>query len=338
MAASVLIENIPKELETFAKSPLPTDAIMCEEVSNANANVNDPRTFKDICVIKTLNKAKFPVYLVTSKIDKKCYAMKVFPYSNGKPHTYFHNEARFSFVNHSNVIRTLHIENERETLSKGCVKKVSYTVMEYAPHGDFFDFVMKRGKELDDMLIRTYFRQLIDGLEYLHKNGVSHMDLKLENLLLGDNYQLKIADFDLSYVVNDPKIISRGTKFYRPPELIQGKCVNTQAADIYSAGIILFTLMTRGMLPHAEDSKVGGVDFAGLLYTQNHEFWNKHCLLQKRDQSYFVQDFKDLFNGMVRLNPSDRLTIDQIKQSKWYNGPCYTKDELRDKVERLFNH
>jgi len=323
--ASMMYEN-PATYTTYNEK-----AQMMTEQPKENTDV-----FRDICVVKALNKAKFPVYLVNSRVNKVNYAMKVFAYAGNKPHAYFQNEARFSFVNHPNVIRTHHVENERETLSKGTTKKVSYTVMEYAPYGDFFDFVMNYGKDIDDMLIRTYFKQLIGGVEYLHQHGVSHMDLKLENLLLGEGFQLKIADFDLSHFENDAKILSRGTKFYRPPEVIQGRCTNTQAADIYSAGIILFTLKTRGMLPHAEDNRVGGVDFAGLLYTHNHEFWNKHCEIQKKDYSFFDQDFKELFNAMIALNPNDRASIDQIKQSNWYNGPCYTNEEASIIVSRLY--
>ena len=73
-------------------------------------------------------------------------------------------------------------------------------------------------------LARTYFRQLIDGLEYLHSQGVRHLDLKLENLLIGDDYQLKIIDFDLSYMSGDTQILTRGSKFYRAPELRASQC------------------------------------------------------------------------------------------------------------------
>jgi len=331
MAASVLFETqSSSSFSTFNQKPqLLADAMVYRE---------NPEAFRDICVVKALNKAKFPVYLVNSKVTKQNYAMKVFPYANNKPHAYFENESRFSFVNHPNVIRTHHVENERETISKGVSKKVSYTIMEFAPNGDFFDFIMNHNKDIDDKLIRTYFRQLIEGLEYLHNNGVSHMDLKLENLLLGNDFTLKIADFDLSHYANDTKVLSRGTKFYRPPEVIQGRCKNTQAADIYSAGIILFTLKTRGMLPHAEDNRVAGVDFAGLLYTNNSEFWAKHCEIQKKEASFFDQDFKDLFNAMINLNPSDRASIQQIKKSNWYNGSVYTAEEVKAKVGRFIGY
>ena len=127
-------------------------------------------------------------------------------------------------------------------------------MMEFAPYGDFFKFVRAFRDSLTDKLIRTYFRSLIDGLEYLHKQGVCHLDLKLENLLIGKDYQLKIADFDMSYMVGDDKVITKGTKYYRAPELRSGKCRNGVAADVYSAGIILFALKTGGVIPYFEDS------------------------------------------------------------------------------------
>lgn len=322
----------------FESSSAPSSSTpICHAAADAKMACNESsESFRDISIVKPLNKAKFPVYLVSSQQSSQYYAMKVFPFAGTKPHVYFQNESRFSFINHPNVIRTHHIEPERETITQSGSKMVSYTVMEFAPYGDLFDLMMNHGQNIDDKLIRTYFKQLIEGLEYLHENGVSHMDLKLENLLIGEDFTLKIADFDLSCLSSDSKIISKGTKFYRPPELIQGRCFSTIAADIYSAGVILFTLKTRGMLPHAEDSKVSGIDFAGLLYTENSQFWSKHCEIQNQDESFFEDDFKDLFNAMVSLNPYERPTIAQIKQSKWYNGPAYTQEEVKIQAAKFF--
>lgn len=75
--------------------------------------------------------------------------------------------------------------------------------MEYAPNKDFFDALMEIKVKFDDTLVRTYFHQLVSGVEYLHSHGIAHLDLKLENLMLGENFELKIIDFDLSYVRGD---------------------------------------------------------------------------------------------------------------------------------------
>mmetsp|Transcript_4380 Transcript_4380/g.3638 ORF Transcript_4380/g.3638 Transcript_4380/m.3638 type:complete len:101 (+) Transcript_4380:363-665(+) len=99
--------------------------------------------------------------------------------------------------------------------------------MEYAPYGDFFEVKIKKGISFNEKMTRTYFHQLIDGLEAIHKTGMAHLDIKLDNLLLGENYTLKITDFDMSYSPESSVgNISRGTVNYRAPELRKGKAKN----------------------------------------------------------------------------------------------------------------
>lgn len=215
--------------------------------------------------------------------------------------------------------------------------------MEYAPHGDFFTFISKNYPQIDEKLARTYFKQLIEGLEYLHTNRVAHLDLKPENLLIDTTFNLKIADFDLSYTAGDEKILSRGTRYYRGPEFFQASSSSSSevfeledpfAADIYSAGIMLFILKS-GIYPHAEDRLVEGICFSELMYKKNLMFWAKHCEMLGQDRSFYSREFKELFNGMVRANPRERLTLRQIKQSRWYNGPVYNSGELKYKMQEI---
>lgn len=315
-----------------------------DEVLARRARPRDPSAspvaYQNLSVVKKLGKAKFPVYLTASKIDKQNYAMKVFSHDGQKPHPYFKNEVRFSNLKHPNIINMIHYENERDTLQKGQVKRVSYILMEYAPHGDFFDFISKNGDMFDDKLIRTFFRQLIEGIEYLHESSIAHLDLKPENLLLGANFSMKIADFDLSHVEGDAKILSRGTKFYRGPELWKSNQTVDElkhpfAADVYSAGIILFILKSGGIYPHSEGNPIDGIDFADLLYRNPEQFWRKHIEIQEKDAAFFDKDFRELFSAMTRYNAEDRITLKKIKQSKWYNGPIYTPFDYERKMKQI---
>jgi len=181
---------------------------------------------------------------------------------------------------------------------------------------------------------------LIDGIEYLHQSGVAHLDLKPENLLLGANFNLKIADFDLSHVKGDEKILSRGTKYYRGPEFwksnLTSEDLNTPfAADIYSAAVVLFILKSRGVYPHAEQTLFQGLDLADLMYRKNDKFWKKHCEIQNNDLSFFDKDFRELFNAMTKFNPQDRLSLKDVKKSKWYNGAVYTPFDLEKKLKEI---
>jgi len=266
--------------------------------------------------------------------------MKIFGFKGDKAHPYFKNETRFSCLKHPNVINVVHHEAEKDTLTRGELKKVSYILMEYAPHGDFFDFVTKNRDSLDEKLVRTYFRQLIEGIEYLHSAQVAHLDLKPENLLLGADLNLKIADFDLSHVIGDGKILSRGTRYYRGPEFFKAGPADPELkapfqSDIYSAGVILFILKSGGIYPHSENTPLEGIDLVDLMYNNNSEFWKKHCEIQERRSSFYEKEFKDLFNAMVKANPEERISIQEIKKSKWYNGPVYTPVELQQRMKKI---
>jgi len=262
--------------------------------------------------------------------------MKVFPFENGKISEYYINEAAFAGFTHPNVVSVAHTQNEKNSIRNGKPQKVSFIQMEYAPYGDFFDLLSTKKNIFDEVLARTYFHQLINALSYLHSRGVAHLDLKPENLLLGDDFQLKITDFDLSYFEGDEEIKGCGTKFYRAPELVFNSGLKPQAADIFSAGILLFMFKSKGTLPQTENVTYNGKNLFELMQNDEEGFWNTHCQLQKKDQEFFDSDFKELFIGMTKTTPSERFTLEDIKKSKWFNGPVYSNKELQELLGKHF--
>lgn len=225
-----------------------------------------------------------------------------------------------------------HISNE------GVRMKASYIIMEYAPYNDFHHLIIDVKAQFDDQLARTYFHQLISGLEYLHSQGIYHLDLKLDNLLVGADFQLKIADFDISYIEGTgSNILSRGSKGYRAPEIAKGVCARPAASDIYSAGIILFILKTNGFIPFSEDKLFRGINFYDLMKKEDPKFWDFHCLYQKKASHELDSDFRELFMSMVKHNPGERIDIEGIKASKWFNGPVYDSHELLDIMKTKYS-
>jgi len=182
-------------------------------------------------------------------------------------------------------------------------KNISFILMELAPYGDFFDMIMTHQIPFNEKLARTYFHQLIEGLEYLHFQGVAHLDIKLENLLVG---------------------------------LINGTCQDGYAADIYSAAIILFLFKSGGVLPHSENKIFRGMNLFDIMNRDNRNFWQKHAEIQNKTVEYFDEDFKALFNSMTRFNPSERISLEEIKKSNWYNGPVFTDQELVFVMNQLY--
>ena len=177
----------------------------------------------------------------------------------------------------------------------------------------------------------------MNGLDALHSQGAAHLDLKLENLLMADDYTLKIADFDLSYLPDDEKVKTRGTKNFRAPEMLGGTCTNPQAADIYSAGIILFLLKTGGMVPFKEDGPSRGVDMEDLKQSNPKKFWEKQCEFLGKKASFFGEDFKNLFMRMTKPDPEERPSIAQIRNSRWYLKEVFSGDELFEFMDEKFS-
>lgn len=75
-----------------------------------------------------------------------------------------------------------------------------FIVIEYVPNGELFDYILKNGRLQEDES-RKFFRQLIEGVSYIHSHNICHRDIKPENLLLDKNGNIKISDFGLSAFV-----------------------------------------------------------------------------------------------------------------------------------------
>jgi serine/threonine protein kinase len=286
-------------------------------------------------VLNKIHESRFPVFLVYSSHHQCNLALKIFPFKDEEPQISYKTEAQFRVLNHPHIVKMVHCA-EKQRSSIGAQKfNASCILMELASHGDFADLLVKYNFYTDEILARTFFHHLIEGVEYLHKRNIGHMDLKLENLLLGDDLKLKIADFDLSCEANNQTKYNkgRGTCNYRAPEIKTKNCYDPKAADLYSVGIILFTLVTGGF-PGVEDSIVEGYNLFEMMIAGNEMFWAAHAQIHKGGIS-FDAEFKKLFMGMVTADTEMRFTVENVKKSKWYQGRIYTEDELAARLSEF---
>lgn len=81
-----------------------------------------------------------------------------------------------------------------------CASNQIFIVIEYVPNGELFDYILKHGRLQEDEA-RKFFRQLIEGISYIHSHNICHRDIKPENLLLDKDNNIKISDFGLSAFV-----------------------------------------------------------------------------------------------------------------------------------------
>ena len=100
-------------------------------------------------------------------------------------------------LNHENVIKLIEYKADgSHTLTPGKITPCSYAVLEWARGGELFDFIITG--RFPPEITKMYVEQLVEGLEYMHKNKIYHRDLKPENILLDHELRLKIADFGFS--------------------------------------------------------------------------------------------------------------------------------------------
>lgn len=282
---------------------------------------------RDTLVIqKKIGQGKFTVYRVSCPAHNNTYALKVFPKHNFGIAQY-QKEKLISKLNHPNIIKYIPIKCQTE--------KFFGLVTEYASHGDFFNPVVQ-GALYPEVMARTYFHQLIEGIEYTHSQGIAHLDLKLENLMFGSDFKLKIIDFDQAQSLKDNCITSGGTLCYRAPEVAKVECKDLAAADIYSAGVVLYTFVAREYpFLEQEDSKNTGMHYYNTFEKNNDVFWKIKAEIQGENFS-FSQEFKELVNGMLNPNPEKRFTLKDIKESKWYNLDILDDETLETEMKARF--
>jgi len=142
------------------------------------------------------------------------------------------------------VIKLLFAESDQEN---------DWTVLEFAPKGDLFDVVSSAftSGRLDVEKAKSLFIQIVEGIHFIHKCNISHLDLSLENILISDDNTVKICDFGLAREgANFKGSCERPGKIgYMCGEIYAQKDFNGHKADVWSAGVILFILLT-GIPPY----------------------------------------------------------------------------------------
>ncbi|XP_041035208.1 MAP/microtubule affinity-regulating kinase 4 isoform X2 [Carcharodon carcharias] len=212
-------------------------------------------------------------------------------------------------LNHPNIVKLFEVIETEKTL---------YLVMEYASGGEVFDYLVSHGR-MKEKEARAKFRQIISAVQYCHQRNIVHRDLKAENLLLDGDCNIKIADFGFSneFQFGNKLDTFCGSPPYAAPELFQGKKYDGPEVDIWSLGVILYTLVS------------GSLPFDG----QNLKELRERVLRGKyRVPFYMSTDCENILKRFLVLNPAKRGTLEQIMKDKWINVGC-DGEELRPYVE-----
>lgn len=193
-----------------------------------------------------------------------------------------------------------------------------YIVMEFAENGSLLDTI-RRDSYIDEQRSRKWFRQLLDSVEYCHERGVVHRDIKCENLLMDNNYNIKLSDFGFARGgmrrKNGSPILSEtfcGSYAYASPEILKGIPYQPQCSDVWSMGVVLYA-MVFGRLPF-DDSNYPQL----LRQVQNKVTFPREPRVSSNCRQLIVKILAPLKQRLkIPAIKSDTwLTVEEVKESE----------------------
>ena len=216
--------------------------------------------------------------------------------------------------NEISILKILRHPNVVKLLETFDTDKHHLIVMELCPGGDLLNYVRKRRK-LNEKYAKFVFKQIMEGLAYLHDNGVVHRDIKLDNILLDGHGNIKIADFGVSRKVVDNEILFEqcGTPAYIAPEIVRELGYKGYPVDIWSAGVCLYAML-YGNVPF-KANQMG--DLNKMILDATIEY-----------KDTVSEEARDLMQRMLQKNPNKRLTALESLDHKWFEDA----DELGNNV------
>uniref|UniRef100_A0A8R1TWT3 MAP/microtubule affinity-regulating kinase 3 n=1 Tax=Onchocerca volvulus TaxID=6282 RepID=A0A8R1TWT3_ONCVO len=281
-------------------------------VQSRSRTTDDPHIGK-YKLLKTIGKGNFAKVKLAKHIPTGIeVAIKIIDktaLNPGSLHKLFREVKIMKQLDHPNIVKLYQVMETENTL---------YLVMEYASGGEVFDYLVAHGR-MKEKEARAKFRQIVSAVQYLHQKNIIHRDLKAENLLLDSDMNIKIADFGFSnqFVIGNKLDTFCGSPPYAAPELFQGKKYDGPEVDVWSLGVILYTLVS------------GSLPFDG----QNLKELRERVLRGKyRIPFYMSTDCENLLKKFLILNPARRGTLEAIMKDRWMNIG-YEDDELKPYVE-----
>jgi len=202
-------------------------------------------------------------------------------------------------LHHTNIVNFEHVFEDQESV---------YILLEICTNQTLNE-LLKRRKRLTELEVQCYVVQIISALKYMHSNRVIHRDLKLGNLFLSDKMEIKIGDFGLATKLEfdgEKKRTICGTPNYIAPEVLDGKIGHSYEVDVWSLGVICYTLLVGKPPFETPDVKT----------TYKKIKMNSYSF---PDHVQLSDAAKGLITRILNLDPARRPTLDEMLQHPFIN-------------------
>lgn len=278
-------------------------------------NTNDPsEKLYDLEILKQISKGHFGILYKAKTKDRETVALKVV--KNTDHHAIENNKKElFVYSNlpeHPNILKCYGYAETKDSV---------FILFEFLPNKDLWEYFFKdRTKTLSNSRIAKYIWQLCDALRFLHYYDIIHADVKLENILIDDDDDIRLCDFGLSKIQN-PKYRTDyrrgvcGTVGYIAPEVYEDEINGvTESIDAWAVGIVLYELLYRKS-PFVNNSQMQ-------KYKHSDGSLNKEELLKAMNKFPDLpkdvdKDLLDLFKKVFLTDPDHRATLSEIQRHRW---------------------
>ena len=267
-------------------------------------NKNDKLAKYDIG--HTIGKGAYAkVKLVTNMITQEKCAMKIYDKDklndNSKKKCVYREIEILKRINHRNIAKLVEVINTQNhiLIVQELVNGISLR--------DYYNREIRNQKGISEhksMIFKKIFKQIFDAMNYLHKNNMAHRDIKLENILMTKEYEIKIIDFGFGMYNPENKLQNFfcGTPNYMPPEIAFKKPYIGQKADLWSLGVLVYKMYCADF------------PFKG----KNEKELYKAIKRGKFVMASYTPDYiKKIIVNMIELDPNKRLTCENVLHSPW---------------------
>lgn len=179
-----------------------------------------------------------------------------------------------------------------------------YILQDYVNGGQLLHYIVKR-QRLSDRRTRTFSRQIVSALDYLHRNSIVHRDLKIENIMIDKSGRnIKIIDFGLSNLFCPERQLTTycGSLYFAAPELLKANPYSGPEVDVWSLGVVIYVMAT-GSVPFDDKSMPGLHD----KIKKGHVTYPAHL----------SEECKELLSKIFVVDPKQRIIMTNIKHHPW---------------------
>lgn len=224
--------------------------------------------------VKTFEKAKLVDLVARKRVSREIRILK--------------------YLDHPNIVQLFEVIDQPQR---------RYIIMEFAPGGDLCKYV-RDCKRLSEHESHRIFCQILSGLMHCHAKGIVHRDIKLDNILLDSNKNVKIVDFGFSVPFERDQLLKKacGSPSYAAPEIVSRRQYSPTPVDVWSFGVVLYAMMC-GYFP-----------FQG---ANSQELCRKIVKGKFDLPSWVPESCKELIRLMLTVDPVQRITMDKVALHPW---------------------